>query len=646
MSKFIIECPYCGKYAEGKTGFFARKKIDCACGHTINVRTDKLASRECPHCGNTVVYDQTKGEEAKCPVCGEPINTLAMNSELTEFSCAQCGIRLRTNRTTEIYTCPVCDFENKVKERLVSEKIRTDGLASIIKYEGDNETLVWKHPIEDFNYGSQLIVHESQEAIFFQDGQALDLFGAGRYTLETQQLPLLEKLYKLPTDTEGTFHSEVYFINKVVQMAIKWGTPEKVRFIDPLTGVPLELGASGEMSLQVSDSRKLLLKLVGTMKGITWDSGEGLAKSLQASFRPLITNAVKTNLSSTIKEEAIDLLEVDEKLELLSARLREKLLPGFEEYGLTIPQFFVTSVVLPESDPNFKRIRELHTITLQTRVYQAEAVVKTAQAQSEAQYRTAQEQSAAAIEAAHREAVLQKQTTETEVARRAAERTVISAQAEAEAQRMSGLAEAEVMRAKGYSEKDVIQAGVQKSYAESIGNMGPAIVAGGGSGGGSGILGEMLGLGVGMAAASAVAPQIGTMMQGLRPQETAASAPAAVPASGGDTWDCPGCGHKNISSRFCPDCGTAKPEARPADSWDCPSCGAKGIRSKFCPECGARKPEPDPGWTCPACGKTDIHSKFCPECGAAKPAPGWDCPDCGQKNIMSGFCPNCGRKRD
>ena len=413
MSKFVIACPSCGRYAEARTGFFARKKIDCSCGNVIHVRTDKLIGRECPHCGNMVVFDQSKGENAKCPVCHEPINTMAEQSQTAEFSCAQCGVRLRTAKSAERYVCPVCDCENDIAERLMSEKIRKDGLASIIKYEGDNDTLVWKHPIEDFNWGSQLIVHESQEAIFFRDGQALDLFGAGRYTLETQQLPLLEKLYKLSTDMEGTFHSEVYFINKVVQTAIKWGTPEKVRFIDPLTGVPLELGASGELNLMVADSRKLLLKLVGTMRGIAWGDGEGMTKSLQASFRPLIANAVKTNLSAVIKDNAIDILEVDEKLDLISSTLRDKLLPGFEEYGLTIPQLYVTNVVLPENDPNFKRIRELHTITLQTRVYQAEATVKAAQAQSEAmaktaqaqaqaQYRTAEEQRDAAIAAAHR----------------------------------------------------------------------------------------------------------------------------------------------------------------------------------------------------------------------------------------------------
>ena len=101
MSKFIIECPNCGKYAEAKTGFFAKKKIDCSCGYTINVRTDKLTGRECPHCGNMVVFDQSKGADAKCPVCGELINTLAEQSKLQEFACEQCGVHLSANKAAE-----------------------------------------------------------------------------------------------------------------------------------------------------------------------------------------------------------------------------------------------------------------------------------------------------------------------------------------------------------------------------------------------------------------------------------------------------------------------------------------------------------------------------------------------------------------
>lgn len=602
MAKFAIECPKCGKYAEAKTGFFAKKKIECACGNVINVKTDKLASKECPHCGNQVVYDQTKGADAVCPICHGKINTLADQQKVEAFSCAQCGVRLMTARSATTYECPVCDCVNDVQERLAQEKIRKEGLASIIKYEGDNNTFVWKHPIVDFNFGSQLIVHESQEAIFFKDGQALDLFGPGRYILETQQLPLLEGIYSLPADTEGSFHSEVYFINKTVQMSIKWGTPEKVRFIDPLTGVPLEIGASGEMNIQVSNSRKLLVKLVGTTKGIAWEEGPEFAKSLQASFRPLITSAVKTNLSAVLKNEAIDILEIDGQLDLISESLREKVLPGFEEYGLTIPQLYVTNIVLPENDPNFKRIRELHTITLQTRMIQADATIKTAQAQGETQYRTAQEQSKAAIEVAHREAELQRQITETEIAKREAERKIIAAQAEVQAQRMAGLTEAEIMKAKGYSEKDVLQAEVQKAYAEGIGNMGSGVSVGGGSS----VIGDMLNVGVGLAVANSMVPQIGSMMQGFNMQQPVMSSDDVS-----DIWDCV-CGQKGIIGNFCNNCGAKRPAEQ--DKWDC-TCGQKGNLGNFCNNCGAKKPETDSmTWNC-SCGKIGLTGNFCNNCG-------------------------------
>lgn len=85
----------------------------------------------------------------------------------------------------------------------------------ILKYEGDNSTFIWKHPCEDFNSLTQLIVHESQEAIFFMNGQALDLFGPGRYTLETQNIPLIGKALNRATDDISPFHCEVYFINTI-----------------------------------------------------------------------------------------------------------------------------------------------------------------------------------------------------------------------------------------------------------------------------------------------------------------------------------------------------------------------------------------------------------------------------------------------
>ena len=132
-------------------------------------------------------------------------------------------------------------------------------IAEIIKYEGDNSTFIWKHPCEDFNTTTQLIVHESQEAIFFLNGQALDMFGAGRHTLETQNIPKLGKYLNRATGGDTPFHCEVYFINKTVQMAIKWGTDSKVQYIEPTYKFPISIGASGEMSLRAENSRKLLV---------------------------------------------------------------------------------------------------------------------------------------------------------------------------------------------------------------------------------------------------------------------------------------------------------------------------------------------------------------------------------------------------
>ena len=81
--------------------------------------------------------------------------------------------------------------------------------ANVIKYEGDNSTFIWKYPKEDFNTLSQLIVHESQEAIFFMNGQALDLFGPGRYTLETQNIPKIGKYLNRSVKGKTPFHAEL-----------------------------------------------------------------------------------------------------------------------------------------------------------------------------------------------------------------------------------------------------------------------------------------------------------------------------------------------------------------------------------------------------------------------------------------------------
>ena len=226
-------------------------------------------------------------------------------------------------------------------------------IAEIIKYEGDNSTFIWKHPSEDFNSLTQLVVHESQEAIFFLNGQALDLFGPGRYTLETQNIPKIGAALSRAAGDKTPFHCEVYFINKTEQMAIKWGTDSKVQYIDPAYGFPISIGASGEMSLRAEDSRKLLLKLVGTENGLT-------QQHITALFRAFLMTKVKTYIAQTMKERAINIFEIDEHLSEFSDELHRKLIPDFAGYGVALERFFVTNIVKPDGDRQYEKFKELH----------------------------------------------------------------------------------------------------------------------------------------------------------------------------------------------------------------------------------------------------------------------------------------------
>lgn len=226
-------------------------------------------------------------------------------------------------------------------------------VAEIIEYEGNNETFIWKFPKENFNSLTQLIVHETQEAIFFMNGQALDLFGPGRYTLETQNIPKIGKILNLMTGGVTPFHCEVYFINKVEHMSIKWGTDSKVQYIDPIYKFPLSIGASGEMSLKVQDSRKILLKLVGTENYLS-------REKLTTYFRSFLMTKVKTYIAQVMKANAINIFEIDENLAMFSDSIKSLLINDFSDYGISLEQFFVTNVSKPDEDQQYKDFKELH----------------------------------------------------------------------------------------------------------------------------------------------------------------------------------------------------------------------------------------------------------------------------------------------
>lgn len=224
----------------------------------------------------------------------------------------------------------------------------------VIKWEDMGEKIIYKFPGEDFNTMSTLIVNESQEAIFFNGGEALETYGPGRHIIKTQNIPVLTKLVSnVTTDGVSSFHCQVYFINKTEQMAMKWGTSDKIQYTDPKYGFPLSIGVSGEMALRVSNGKKLLLKLVGT-------ENEFDRNTLITSFRGFLNSKVKPYIAKFMVNNSISIFDVDAHIDEFSADLKKSLDTDFEDYGIELVKFFVTNVLKPEDDSQYIKFKELH----------------------------------------------------------------------------------------------------------------------------------------------------------------------------------------------------------------------------------------------------------------------------------------------
>ena len=415
---------------------------------------------------------------------------------------------------------------------------------SVIKYEGSNEVLAHKHEKEDFTIGSQLIVHESQDALFFRDGMIFDQFTAGRHTLVTNNIPKVRDYMKLGTGGINVFHCDVYFINMTTQMGIRWGTDSKVRLFDPASGLHVEIGASGNYNMRVTDARKLILKLVGTTDGLIQSDITGEGKSYGTGmFKALIINKVKANLARIIKEENLNILEIDAYLDVLSSKLMADINEALDEYGLTMPEFYVTSIVTPDDDPNFIRLKQQFADkTLKVR----EEEVRKAEAEAAQQRRIVEAQTEAQLKAVN--------------AQGDADAIRIKAQAEAEAYRMKAEAEAAEMQMKGYTYRD------ETARQVGLEAMQNGITGGGNGGGAAGGIGDVASLGVTLGAMGgvinmtkdAMAPIMGESQKVGEGFGNVVAGNTGAPAAEG-AWNCPSCGKAGITSRFCPDCGASRP---------------------------------------------------------------------------------------
>ena len=223
-------------------------------------------------------------------------------------------------------------------------------IIDVIKCEGPNNVLVWKHPKEDFNTSAQLIVHESQEAILYKDGQASEPYLAGKHTIQTENIPGIRKIVGLVTGGVSPNHYEVFYINKACSMDVYWGTATPWMMHDPSLQIPFKMRAFGQFAIRVEDSRMLMQKLVGTMTSFT-------QKTLTESFRGILMSHIAELISNLMVDENLSATQISMKLTFVGQKVSEKFSEILKKYGLILEEFAVENISI-EEDKVFQGVRE------------------------------------------------------------------------------------------------------------------------------------------------------------------------------------------------------------------------------------------------------------------------------------------------
>lgn len=213
-----------------------------------------------------------------------------------------------------------------------------------VKWDAKEDEYAYKYPSEDLSTWTQLIVSESQEAVLVKEGKMVGPFKAGRHTLDTKNFPFLSNLFSLPFGKKSAFTAEVWFVNRSMPLNVTWNTVKPIRVKDPL-GFVVPITANGQYGVQIADTKRFLVALVGTLSRFD-------RETLTSHFRSMVLTHATDLMAKAITQDRISSLEIAAHQLDLSKRMQESLTKDLDEFGVRMVRFYLESVGVADGAPD------------------------------------------------------------------------------------------------------------------------------------------------------------------------------------------------------------------------------------------------------------------------------------------------------
>jgi membrane protease subunit (stomatin/prohibitin family) len=234
-------------------------------------------------------------------------------------------------------------------------------LIDVIKCDIIDGEFCYKFPSNDLRLGTQLVVYPSQTAFFVKGGGILDEFTAGTYTISTENIPLLNGIINLPFGGDSPFKADVWFINQISKLDLAWGTPHPIQLEDPKYNIIVPVRAHGQYGLKISNPRFFLESLIGNMTSFN-------AEKINQYFKGKLISSLNALLAQQIIREKVSVLDINMMLISMSTSIEEQLNTILGKYGISIVEFSIMSINVPEEDPSVIRLKKAKDLSAQLNI--------------------------------------------------------------------------------------------------------------------------------------------------------------------------------------------------------------------------------------------------------------------------------------